>query len=314
MDKKRHIGEAPLSKLPDRNLRFLIGDGAVKTKHIADRQVTPEKLSDSTRASLFKEIYDKIHKENMGIDSRLSDKIRELYSMIASLQVGGIALSGNLGSRDDIGISQRALTEILTRIWDKLEDITGESYMGFSMIVDPVSVMAEGSVTVNVAADSSGAISSFENIRIYANGELKAEDSATEVFNATFDIDKTSVIECRAVIAGRVYTRQRTVEVLYPFLMGSGQVFTDIIKPENQKVLEGTLEGAYDVTVENEDEHLFIIIPASRRQEFRRADMNGLGLKVEIPLVPTEYENFVVYKSANTYKAGTYNIDIDINS
>jgi hypothetical protein len=42
--------------------------------------------------------------------------------------------------------------------------------------------------------------------------------------------------------------------------------------------------------------------------------MNGLGIKIEIPMASATYDDYVVYKSLNTYKAGTYNIDIDINS
>jgi hypothetical protein len=39
--------------------------------------------------------------------------------------------------------------------------------------------------------------------------------------------------------------------------------------------------------------------------------MNGY----EIPMAaPIDVDDFVVYKSINTYNAGTYNIDIDINS
>jgi hypothetical protein len=59
---------------------------------------------------------------------------------------------------------------------------------------------------------------------------------------------------------------------------------------------------------------MFIIIPVSHKGEFRRADMNGLGIKIEIPMASTTYDDYIVYKSLNTYKAGTYNIDIDINS
>jgi predicted DNA-binding transcriptional regulator len=248
------------------------------------------------------------------LDQKYQGITDELYSMVQALQVGGIALSQKLGNREDIGISQKSLTEIIIRIWEKIGEMTGECYMGFIMKVEPTFVACEGSVRVHVTADSSGSISNFDYIKIYSNGVLKAEGMAVETFDAEFDIDDTSVIECVAVIAGRTFTKQEKVTKYMPFFIGSGQRYQDIMNEECLQDLDGTLEGNYDITVRRTGDHIFIIIPASRKQEFRRADMNGLGLKVEIPMTASEYEGFVAYKSINTYQAGTYNIDIDINS
>ena len=56
---------------------------------------------------------------------------------------------------------------------------------------------------------------------------------------------------------------------------------------------------------------MFIIIPASREDEFRRAkfDMGGF----EIPMTVTQTTDLIICKTLNRYDAGTYNIDIDIN-
>ena len=78
--------------------------------------------------------------------------------------------------------------------------------------------------------------------------------------------------------------------------------------------LEGTLEGDYDITIPNDGDHIFIIIPSTREREFRRADLNGIDVQIEIPFARYTFENYIVYKSLNTYQAGTYNIDIDINT
>lgn len=111
---------------------------------------------------------------------------------------------------------------------------------------------------------------------------------------------------------GKIVTKEITVNKAEGFFMGSGQVYTDVIVPECAKTIEGSLEGDYDITVKNNGEYIFIIIPASRKEEFRRCkmDMNGF----EIPIEITEMTDYIVCKSLNTYKAGTYNIDIDINS
>ena len=316
-EKEKYIGEAKMREKPKKALKFLIGEKAIKTKHlddacvttpkIKDRAVTPEKLSDGIQSAIVLPPVNMLDQKYQGITD-------ELYSMIQSLQVGGIALSQKLGNREDIGISQKSLTDMFIRIWNKIGEMTGECYMGFSMVVEPTAIAAEGSIRVHVTADSSGSISNFDYIKIYANEVLKAEGMAVETFDAEFDIDDTSIIKCVAVIAGRTFTRQEKVTKYTPFFIGSGQVYQDIMNEDCLKDLDGTLEGSYDVTIKHNGDHMFIIIPISHKDEFRRVDMNGLGLKVEIPMTSTTYDDFVVYKSLNTYKAGTYGIDIDINS
>ena len=97
--------------------------------------------------------------------------------------------------------------------------------------------------------------------------------------------------------------------------MGSGYEYTDVIVPECHKELDGSLEGEYDIEVRKRgetDEKIYVIIPISKKEEFRRCkmDMNGY----EIPFNVTEEDAFIVCESLNTYKEGSYNLDIDINS
>ena len=316
---KRHIGESPIKESPKKNFSFLIGDGKIKTKHledgcvttpkIKDRVVTPAKVSDDFQKMLVLPVTN-------SIDSKYKAITQELYNMVSSLQVGGIALSGKFGDRTDIGIHQKALTKALGRLWDELGKITGNDYMNFSLTVEPTFIPTEEVGIVTVTADSSEAISNFDNIKIYLNNELKAESSEVEVYTQAISASTTgeNTIKVVGTILGKVITKEVVVTKAEGFFMGSGQVYTDIMVPECAKIIEGSLEGDYDLTVKHNGDYMFIIIPVSHKDEFRRADMNGLGLKVEIPLSAEEHEDFVVYKSLNTYKAGTYNIDIDINS
>jgi hypothetical protein len=316
-EKEQYIGKSELRGKPDRPLSFKLKDGIVKTRHLEDGAVTTPKIKDKavTSAKLSRDVQSTIvlPPVNM-LDRKYQGITDELYSMVRALQVGGVALSQKLGNREDIGISQKSLTDMFIRIWNKMGEMTGECYMGFSMVVEPTAIACEGSARIHVTADSSGSISNFDYIKIYANEVLKAEGMAVETFDAEFDIDDTSIIKCVAVIAGRTFTKQEKVTKYMPFFIGSGQAYQDIMNEDCMKDLDGTLEGSYDMTVRSTGDHIFIIIPASRKQEFRRADMNGLGLKIEIPMTASEYEGFVVYKSINTYQEGTYNIDIDINS
>ena len=316
-EKEQYIGKSELRGKPDKPLSFKLKDDSVKTRHIEDGAVTtpkikdgavtPSKISDDFKSKVVLPSYNQL-------DQKYQNITDELYSMVASLQVGDIALSQRLGNREDIGISQNALTEMILRIWNKIGEMTGECYMGFNMVVTPTSIFAESGANVHLVADSRSSVSNFDSIRIFANEELVAEDRAVDVLDINFVINETSTIKCIAVIAGKTFTKQETVTMSIPFFMGSGHDYQDVMVPECKKELNDTLEGDYDVTIRNNGDYMFIIIPISHKDEFRRADMNGLGLNVEIPMNATEYRDYVVYKSLNTYQAGTYNIDIDINS
>ena len=340
-NKEKYIGESKMKEKPKKSLNFKLNDKAVKTQHlddgcvttdkIKDKAVTPEKRSDNFDDAVVKPYVNEVDNKYNAItgqldskyssitselDGKYEDVIQELYSMIASLQVGGIALSGKFGDRTDIGIHQKALTKAIGKLWDELATVTGKTYMDFTLTVQPTFIAKEGSATVTASADCADSIMDFESIKFYVNDELKAESHDVSVFthNLVIENDNISTVKAVGVIMGKRIVKETQVEKLFPFFMGSGQNYTDATNLECQKELIGTLEGDYDVTIKHTGDYMFIIIPASHKDEFRRADMNGLGLKVEIPLSAEEHEDFVVYKSLNTYKAGTYNIDIDINS
>lgn len=91
--KDKHIGEATLSKKPTQGISLVINEGAVTTDKIADKAVTPEKLSDSVKEEL------------------VDPSIQDLQNQIDSIQTTGIALSGELGDNTHIGIHQQKITE-----------------------------------------------------------------------------------------------------------------------------------------------------------------------------------------------------------
>lgn len=280
-----------------------IADGAVTTPKISDKAVTPEKVSDTFKASVVLPPVNEI-------DNKYKAITDELYDMIRSLQVGGIALSDQLGDREDIGITQKALTKLIGKIWEAIED-PAHRIFDFTLTVVPQSSYSESSVQVVITADCTGAISNFDSIKIYIDDVLVAESSDVTIFETSQTINETSAVRAEGVIIGKTITKTANVFKEIPFFMGSGSVYTDVINESCRKELEGTLEGDYDVTISNNGDYMFIIIPISTKDEFRRADMNGYEIPLAEPVVMTDY---VVYKSLNTYNAGTYNVDININS
>lgn len=281
-----------------------LADGAVTTPKIKDKAVSPRKVSDDFFPVVILPPIEQI-------DKKYTDITNELYRMIRSLQVGGIALSDKFGNRDDIGITQKTLTKAIGWLWDKIGEITGETYMDFNLSVIPAAQYSEQAATFNITADCTDAISDFDSIQIFIDDQLVAESSNVEVFTTAQTLGQTSAVRAVGVILGRTITKQATAVKEVPFFMGSGQNYEDVMNTDCLKQMEGTIEGDYDVTVSNTGDHLFIIIPISQKDLFRRADMNGYEIPFETAQVMQDY---VVYKSLNVYTAGTYNIDIDIDS
>ena len=266
----------------------------------------------TTRQDTVEQEMSEANRKVSSFDEKYHNITEELYSMVRSLQIGGVALSNQFGNREDIGISQKTLTKALGRIWEELGTITGKTYMDYTLTVQPTQIWAEGTGTVTVIADCSDAISDFDIIKVYVNGVLKAESSDITRYQITVEVTENSTIRVEGVIMGKTITKSQEVNKAVPFFMGGGIEYTDIMNEECRKELVGSLEGEYDAAISTTGQYLFVIIPISKKEEFRRCkmDMNGF----EIPIETTEMADYIVCKSLNQYQAGTYNIDIDINS
>ena len=326
IEKEKHIGEAKMTEQPKSGFTFRIVEGAIDTKHLKDGAVTTPKVKDGaiTTPKLGPSVQkDIVLSVTNPLDRKYSQITSELRQMINSLQVGGIALSKHLGDKEDIGITQKTLTELFGFIFDTSSNVPvyvpetkSVSFMGnqikrdFTLTAEPSLVYSVSPISVLVTADCTGSITPFDYIKIYVEGDLKAEAEDVYVFSPTVVLNTSSMIQAVGSIAGKVITKEVRVVKEVPFFMGSGNVYTDVMNVSCQKELDGSIEGSYDVVVKNNNEYIFIIIPITSKDKYRRADMNGY----EIPVTKTEMPEFVIYKSQNRYNAGTYNVDIDINS
>ena len=302
--------------IKDRNVTgSKIARGNIDTEHLKDQSVSADKLGSDVKGAI-------VMPPVNAVDQKFTNITEELYDMIASLQVGGIALSNQFGDRTDIGITQKALTRMFGAIWDKIAEYhPGQDFFDFTLTVNPMYIFNEiVEDQVNVVADCSQAISNFDSIRVYVDDELepRAESSDVSHFETTVIITKTSTIRVVGTILGRVIEKTQTIINEIPFFMGGGAGYQEIVTEEYRKELVGTLEGDYDLVVKEDGQHMFIIIPASKKGDFRRANMKTPDMGgFEIPLdLIFENQDYVVYKSKaeQGYLAGTYNIDININS
>ena len=281
---------------------------------LEDRLEDIEKNADSlaTRQEVVERRMDNTSQTVSSFDGKYTSITNELYSMVRSLQVGGIALSGKLGDREDIGIHQKTLSKIFDRMWNILEEVTGKEFIEYTLTVDPISAYADGDVDVTITVDCTESVSNFDEVKIYVNNELVGEAHDIYTYTKVTPIGKPSVVKVEGTIVGKTIIKEQEVDIETPFFMGSGTQYQDVMNEECRKELIGTLQGDYDVTVKHNGDYIFIIIPTTRREEFRRAklDMNGF----EIPIHTTERTDYIICRTVNTYQAGTYNIDIDINN
>lgn len=274
---------------PNRKLALQIAPNAVTADKIAPYAVTPDKLHPDTI-----KIWDDIAK---------------------GAEMGGVALLQDFGNSIYFGVSQKVLTEALNKIWAKIEDITGESLLGFQMAVTPEYYIGEEGCNIHVTATTVDTVGVFEEIRFLINGIQvwpATEEEGKDVSYAEFDteISETSVVECDAKILGIPYSKQAIITHYSSFWLGAGSTHTDVMKNSNLRPITNGMRGAYNIDVAG-GQKIIIVLGKSLREGFIRADING----VEIAFVETTQtvngNTYKVLTSENTYQAGTYNIDIN---
>ena len=276
-----------------------LADNAVETRHIKDKAVTPEKLSDRIVAEVIQPLLDSLRKND-----------KDLQNQIDSLVIGGVAVSNEFGDNPHISVSQKALTMAFSRVWTKIEDITGESINDISMVVSPSYFIGEDGCSVHITANTVDTAGIFEHIAFYINGTLLTEADNVDYFEYDTAIDETSVVKCVAKIMGVEYTQQKIVTHYNSFWLGAGSAYTDIMKVVNLIPITNGMRGAYDVVV-GQGEHIIVVVGESLADGFIRADLNSVEIPFSKSTVEVDGKNYVVFTSKNAYNAGKYNIDIN---
>lgn len=297
---EKYIGKSKMTEKPKRRFSFIIGNKAITSNKIDDEAVTPDKIN--------RETYKVIQKM---IDAAVSD----IKQQIHSLSLNGIALSDKLGNSEDIGITQKTITNSINQLWKKLSDITGETSVGLHVTVTPDVFVNEGSAEITINANAGDGI--FEALKIYINDALFVDKDNIKTLTVTTELNKTSVIRTVATILGMDYEDVQTVTKVYPFFIGCGQEYTDIINEQNARTYNGDLTGSYDIIVENEGDRIFVVIPTSIRDQIRKINIGGELVPAitmnnfAIPMEVINVDVYTIYRSLNQYQRGIYNIDIN---
>lgn len=245
----------------------------------------------------------------------LFDKTKDLQNQIESAEIGGFAVSNVFGENSHVGMSQKALTDAINKIWSKIEDITGESILGFQMGITPEYYIGEEGCNIHVTATTVDTVGVFEEIRFLIDGIQvwpTTEEEGKNVSYVEFDteISETSVVECDAKILGVPYSKQAIITHYSSFWLGAGSSYTGVMKNANLRPVTNGMRGAYNIDIA-EGEYIFVIVGESLMEGFIRADINGVEIAFGETTVTVDDNRYRVLKSENTYQAGTYNIDIN---
>ena len=271
----------------------------VETDDIADKAVTPEKLSDRIVPEVIQPLLDP-----------LKEKDKDLQNQIDSLQIHGMAVSTEFGDDPYIGVSQKALTAAFDRVWSKLEDLTGEVLRGISMVATPEYYIGENGCSVHITANTAEASGTFEHIAFYINGVLLTEEDNTDYVEFDTEITETSVVKCVAKIMGIEYEEQKIVTHYSSFFLGAGTTYEDVMDVDHVIPITRGMRGAYDVDVA-QGQHIIIVVGESLAGGFIRADLNSVEIPFVESTVTVDDKNYKVFTSEEVYSAGTYNIDIN---
>lgn len=304
---------------------------AVVTSKIADLAVTTGKLANNavTNPKLANEAVQSRNIKNENVLgshiapknillSHLAPEVlatlkEDLQNQIDALDEHGVAVSNEFGTDKHIGISQKTLTDAINKIWQKIEDMTGEILQGINMVVTPTFFVSEDGCNVHISANTVETNGIFEKIQFFVDGESIYEDTFKEYVSFDHHLDIKNeydyVIMCKAKIMGIEYTRPQIVTRYNEFYIGAGSTYADVMDSAHARQLNGTMRHNYDVTFDEGDK-LIIVMGASLRPGFIRADLNGVEIALAEETVTIDGKDYVVFTS-EAWSEGEYNIDIN---
>ena len=295
MEKQVNIGNSKLSGTPKKPFKFILGNKVIKTKHLDDKAVTARTIGDDVVPTYVRPITD------------------DLQNQIDALEIAGVAVSNEFGDDTHISVSQKTLTAAFDSLWRKIEDLTGEVLRGVNMVVTPNSFISEDGCDIHISANTVTIGGIFEKIRFFVDGEIVYEEENAEyvAFSHHLDIKDAYdyVIECKAKILGIEYTRPQVITRYNEFYIGAGSTYADIMDSAHARQLNGTMRHNYDITF-TDSQKLLIVIGASLRDAFIRADLNGMEIEMTEETITIDEKQYVVFTS-DTWSAGDYNIDIN---
>lgn len=242
------------------------------------------------------------------LETSVDSKEAEIYKAIASIVAGGVALKQSFGNAEDFGISQKVLTESRDNLQAQIDAIVSDKATVSLGISTATFIVGERTFTLTASTNTNA-----ESIVIKQGSDIIATGSGKTLAKAiTVNQDTAGNILYTAEFTfagGNKRTATATVYFVNKVYVGSGAVYTDITTDTHAVSARRSPAGTYNVTVEQNGQYVFFVIPAT--MSITKATLSGFDFPLDAPVsVTVEDVAYKSYRSSNTNDAGTYQIVI----
>lgn len=157
-------------------------------------------------------------------------------------------------------------------------------------------IQADCSITADTIMISQGGStkSSVTSAKQCIYHEMKAAGATTAPTTLTYT--------AKAVIGDVEKTASVSISVVNPMYVGAGAAYADVVVENCKQSARTSAGGTYNVTVASAGQYVFFVVPSS--MTINKVTLSGF----DFPLLAadtTSKSGYKIYKSANTYKAGT---------
>ena len=166
-------------------------------------------------------------------------------------------------------------------------------FVGDTFTIKATATCSVSANTITIKCDNS-TIASIQNAKT-AMG--------SQTIDPTFSSAPTTInFTAEAVIGSVKKTASFSVSLVNPMYVGAGAAYTDVVKDNHKQSARTSASGTYNVTVASNGQYVFFVVPSS--MTINKVTLSGF----DFPLLAadtTSKSGYKIYKSANTYKAGT---------
>lgn len=262
-------------------------------------------------SSLKEEIvlqFNEIVSELRGLEVSVDEKEAEIYKAIASIVAGGVALKQSFGNSEEFGISQKVLTESRDNLQAQIDAIMSDKATVSLAVSTGTFIVGERSFTLTATTNTNAeSIIIKQGSNVIATGSGKNIAATITVTQAT--AGNIGYIAEFTFAGGNEKTTNATVYFVNKIYVGSGDVYTDVATDAYTVSARRSPAGTYSVTVEQNGQYVFFVIPAT--MSITKATLSGFDFPLDAPVNETiDNVSYKIYRSSNTNDAGIYQIVI----
>ena len=225
----------------------------------------------------------------------MTEKISYIPSRIKNAAVGGYVAGADDIIDDELQLSQARINSIVLggTITASLSASPSTVFVGAQSTINLTATVSTSANTITIKQGTTE-IATGSGTSLSGSHAITPSAAGNVQFNADF------------VIGGMTKQATRNVVAVYPIKYGAGDDYTDA---QTQASVRSTPAGTYNVTVPNNGDYVFFVVP--RTMSINNAKMGGFDFPLQSPVnVEIDGVEYKYYKSSNTYDAGTLTIVI----